>query len=280
MHSRAHPLYRCAAILLAAVGLGYAPLGAAEQAPTVEQIVHRANYTSYYQGKSGRAQVSMTITDSQLRVRQRELTILRLDASDSDNPDDASYQSDQKFYLYFKRPADVNKMVFLVWKHLASDDDRWLYLPDMDLVKRIAASDQRTSFVGSDHFYEDVSGRSLEADHHQLTGSDGDYYIINNTPLAPDQVEFSRYEMYIHKSSFIPVQTTYYDKQGEPYRVATVLAVSEIEGYPTVTSAKMQDLRSGSTTVMNYTAVDYNVALDDELFTERYLRRPPRAQLR
>jgi hypothetical protein len=31
---------------------------------------------------------------------------------------------------------------------------------------------------------------------------------------------------------------------------------------------------------MNYTAVDYNVELDDELFTERYLRRPPLRHLR
>jgi outer membrane lipoprotein-sorting protein len=272
--------HRALANVILAALLGCSSLGAGAEPLSAEQIVHRTNFTSYYQGKSGRAQVSMTITDSQQRVRQRELTILRLDASDSDNPDDGSYQSDQKFYLYFKRPADVNKMVFLVWKHLASDDDRWLYLPDMDLVKRIAASDQRTSFVGSDYFYEDVSGRSLEADRHELTGSDGDYYIINNTPLAPEQVEFSRYEMYIHKSTFIPVQTTYFDKQGEPYRIATALAVSDIEGYPTVTSAKMQDLRSGSTTVMNYTAVDYNVELDDELFTERYLRRPPLRHLR
>lgn len=268
------------ASLLATVTLSFPAFASAPQELSVEQIVHRANYTSYYQGKSGRAQVSMTITDSQQRVRQRELTILRLDASDSDNPDDGSYQSDQKFYIYFKRPADVNKMVFLVWKHLASDDDRWLYLPDMDLVKRIAASDQRTSFVGSDYFYEDVSGRSLAADHHELTSSDGDYYVLNNTPLAAEEVEFGRYEIYVHKKTFIPVQTTYFDKQGEPYRVATVLAVSDIEGYPTVTSAKMQDLRSGSTTVMTYSSVDYNVELDDELFTERYLRRPPRAQLR
>ncbi len=29
-------------------------------------------------------------------------------------------------------------MTLLVWKHQDRDDDRWLYLPALDLVKRIA----------------------------------------------------------------------------------------------------------------------------------------------
>jgi hypothetical protein len=55
---------------------------------------------------------------------------------------------DQDYVVLFSRPADVRNTVFLVKKHVASDDDRWLYLPGLDLVRRIAAGDKRTSFVG------------------------------------------------------------------------------------------------------------------------------------
>lgn len=254
--------------------------GITSAALSVEEIVQRANKTIYYQGQDGRAQVKMTITDSQGRERSRRLTILRLDESKSDAIEDGAYESGQKFYVYFQRPADVNKMAFLVWKHLDKEDDRWLYLPALDLVKRIAATDKRTSFVGSDFFYEDVSGRRLNEDTHELLETTKNYYIIKNTPKNPASVEFDYYKMYIHKTSFIPVQVEYFDKKGTKYREAKALAIDTIQGFPTVTKASMENLRTGSKTIMAYRKVEYNVGLDDTLFTERFLRKAPKKQLR
>lgn len=247
---------------------------------SVDEIVQRTNRTVYYQGQDGRAQVNMTITDNQGRERNRSLTILRLDEPKSDEIDGNAYAGGQKFYVYFKRPADVSKMTFLVWKHLDKDDDRWLYLPALDLVKRIAASDKRTSFVGSDFFYEDVSGRRLDEDTHELIETTDNYYVIRNIPKDPASVEFAYYRMYIHRSSFIPVQIEYYDDKDRKYREAKALSVETIDGFPTVTKSSMEDLRTGSTTVMEYSRVKYNIGLEDELFSERYLRSPPKEMLR
>jgi len=129
---------------------------------SVDEIVEKSNQVAYYQGKDGRSDVSMVIKDKQGQERTREFTILRWDAPGEGEGD--AYCGDQKFYVYFQRPADVNKMVFMVWKRVNREDDRWLYLPALDLVKRIAAADKRTSFAGSDFFYEDVSGRNIEED--------------------------------------------------------------------------------------------------------------------
>jgi hypothetical protein len=134
------------------------------KSPSVQEIVDRSNLASYYQGKDGRATVNMTITDAQSRTRERRFTILRRDDKDGGK---------QKFYVHFSRPSDVRNMVFMVWKNIGANDDRWLYLPALDLVKRIAASDKRTSFVGSHFFYEDVSGRNPEDDTHELTDTTG-----------------------------------------------------------------------------------------------------------
>jgi len=264
-------------IMITVMFLFSATVGAAL---SVDEIVHRSNKTVYYQGQDGRAQVNMTITDKLGRERKRSMTILRLDESQSDEIDGNAYSGGQKFYVYFKRPADVSRMAFLVWKHLDRNDDRWLYLPALDLVKRIAASDKRTSFVGSDFFYEDVSGRRLDEDHHELIETTKHYYVIKNRPKDPASVEFAYYRMYIHKSSFIPVQVEYFDANGTKYREAKALAVETIQGLPTVTKSSMANLRSGSTTVMEYRRVKYNIGLDDELFSERYLRNPPKKLLR
>lgn len=247
---------------------------------SVDEIVDKTNRVSYYQGKDGRARVLMTITDSQDRVRNRNFTILRRDDPPAKGNDNDQYCSDQKLYVYFNRPADVNKMVFMVWKHVDKDDDRWLYLPALDLVKRIAASDKRTSFVGSDFFYEDVSGRNIKADHHKLVETSNNYYVLKNTPKEPDSVEFAYFKMWIHRKTFITVKTEYYDKQNNKYRVYEALKVNTIQGYPTVTKDRMTDLRTKNRTVKEYSEVKYNLDLPENIFSERYLRRAPTKYLK
>jgi len=260
----------------------------AAQDPDVNTIVARTNQVAYYQGKDGKAKVSMTIVDAQGRERNRQFTILRRDALPPGNAkekyDEDEYTGDQKFYIYFHRPADVEDMVYLVWKQheINQDDDRWLYLPDLDLVKRIAASDERTSFVGSHFYYEDVSGRNPNEDTHELEQTTDTYYILKNTPKDAELVDFAYFKMWIHKESYIPVQTSYYDAQDKEYRRYTVLNVKNIQGYLTVTRAEMQDLQTGGKTVINYNQVEYNPGLPVEIFEnyQRYLRNPPMKYLR
>lgn len=243
--------------------------------PSVNDIIKNANRVAYYQGRDGRAKVSMTIMDSQGRSRYRQFTILRLNKDAEDQ-----CCGDQRFYVYFHRPADVNKMAFMVWKHINKDDDRWLYLPALDLVKRIAASDERASFVGSNFFYEDVSGRNINEDIHELVETTKTYYILKNTPRAPKSVEFAYYTMWIHRKTFVPVKVEYYDKKGEKYRVYEVLKVDTIQGFPSITKSRMSDLRTKGETIIEYRDVKYNIGLPDKIFTERYLRRAPKKYLK
>ena len=240
---------------------------------TVDEIVKKANHAAYYQGQDGKAHIAMTIVDKQGRERQREFVMLRKDAEGKDD-------QDQFFYVYFKRPADVYKTSFLVWKHPKSEDDRWLYLPALDLVKRVAASDERTSFVGSHFYYEDVSGRSITEDVHKLVDESGDYYVVESTPKEPKTVEFKRYRNYIHKATFLPLKTEFIGQDDAVYRTYEATGVEVIEGYPTVVAAVMKDDRIGGYTTLTYTKVDYDIGLNESLFSERYLRRPPQRYLR
>lgn len=253
-------------ILVLSLGAVVLPGPRAEEVPDIEQIVRKTNHVVYYQGDDGRARVKMTIRDARGRERVKELTILRRDVGEADG--------DQRFYVYFHAPADERGTTFMVWKHLDRDDDRWLYLPALDVQKRIAATDKRTSFVGSHFFYEDVSGRRLSDDHHELVETTGTYYVIKNTPKEPGLVEFDSYTMWIHKASFVPVEVKF-EKNGEVYRVAKTLGVEEIQGHMTVTKSQMTDLRTGGSTTTEYSSVEYDVGLSDDLFTERYLRTPP-----
>ncbi|RMD83664.1 MAG: outer membrane lipoprotein-sorting protein, partial [Candidatus Dadabacteria bacterium] len=151
---------------------------------SVEEVVAKANHAAYYQGNDGRAHVTMIIRDKNGKERKRQFVILRKNLAKNSSESDG----DQDFYLYFTRPADVSKTAFMVHKHVKGEDDRWLYLPALDLVKRIAATDKRTSFMGSHFFYEDISGRNPNADTHSLEETE-DYYIIKSVPKSRKGVE-------------------------------------------------------------------------------------------
>jgi len=238
----------------------------------VGQIVAKANNRSYYQGKDGRAKANMMVTDAQGRSRQRQLTILKLNIKEG---------SDQRYYVYFHKPNDVKGMSYIVWKHSGKDDDRWLYLPAMDLVRRIAASDKRSSFAGTTFLYEDISGRSIDLDAHELlAGSDPAFYTIKNTPKDAGVVEFSYYTVSIDKNNFVPMKAEYFDKSGKLYRSIEALEVKEIQGYPTVTKMKATDLNANSSTITEFGDIQYDLGLSNDIFTERFLRTPPQQWLK
>lgn len=238
---------------------------------SIDEIVKKANLVAYYGGKDGISKVKMVITGSNGRTRKREFTILRKNIEEGGK---------QKFYVYFSKPNDVRKLVFMVHKYLEKDDDRWLFVPAINLVKRISASDKRSSFVGSNFTYEDVSGRSLEEDKHTLLETTKDHYVIKNVPKNPKSVDFAWYKVFIDKKNFMPVKAEYYNSKDKIYRRVSALEVKEINGIPTVTHSKVENLEKNSFTESKFTNIKYNVGIQDSIFTERYLRRPPTKWIR
>ena len=235
---------------------------------SVDEIVNKANQAAYYAGDDGRAEVEMTITDKSGSSRTRKFALLRKNTGDGN----------QKFYVYFKEPADLYKQVFLVWKEVGEgkNDSRWMWLPALNLKREIAPGDKRTSFVGSDFVYEDVSGRNLNEDVHELVETTDTQYVIKNTPKNPGDVEFSYYTVKIDKNTFLPRLAEYYDKNGKLYRIVEGTKVETIQGFPTVVESTVKDLNTGSTTVNRFSNIEYNIGLNENIFTERFLRRPPR----
>lgn len=250
--------------LLASIGTASASNAA--DLTDADAIVEKANAVAFYQGDDGRAETRMKIVDSNGREQLRQFTILRKDLADG---------GDQLFYVLFSRPSDVNRTAFLVKKHVTGEDDRWLYLPSLDLVKRISSGDKRTSFVGSHFFYEDISGRSLKADRHELVETTEDHYVVDNSPLNTAETEFSHYTVWINKASFIPQKAEYFDSNNKPYRRITAAGIKVIDGYPTATTMRVDDLRDGSHTVSEMRFIRYNISIPEEVFSERSLRNPP-----
>lgn len=233
---------------------------------SAREIIEQAELNAYYSGDDGRSAARMIITDNQGREQMRQFTILRKDQEDG---------GVQDMMVFFSRPADVRNTVFRVVKQKEKDDDRWLYLPDLDLVKRISAGDKRTSFVGSHFFYEDVSGRDTSLDSYEVLAEDDKKYVLKGTPKDPGSVEFSYYDVVIDKEHMLPVESTFYNDSGDAYRKMEVLKIETIQGYPTVTHSRISDLANGGKTEMQFRFIKYDLGLPDSIFSERSLRNPP-----
>src|SRR3970282_1636004 len=224
-----------------------------------------------YPGKDFKARVVMKLISKDGQARVRELTMLRKNAG--------AALGEQKYFMYFFQHAEVKDMTFMINKYPARDDDRWMFIPAINMVKRIAAQDKRSSFVGSDFTYEDVSGRDIEDDAHVIEREekvgDRDCYVVKSTPKGTN-ADFGFKRTWVDKANYLPLKEEQYDKRGNRYKLFTVDEVADIKGIPTPIKRSMKNLQTGHRTEVAYVKTDYDLGIEDSLFTERFLRQPPR----
>jgi len=239
------------------------------------EIMKKSHLAYYYAADDGIAEVTMKIVNSKGKERTREFTMLRLDLVEG---------GEQKYYTYFKKPSDVSRLTFMVWKNPDANDNRWLYVPAVDLVKQISADDKNSSFVGSDFTYEDVSGRHWSEDKHSLLSENemlGDRaaYLISSTPV--DGYDgFAEKKSWIDKETYLPLKEEYYNEDGQLIRVFTADKIETIDGIPTITQRTMKDVKDDQHTTVNFNNISYNAGVTDDIFTERYLKTPPRKYIK
>lgn len=240
--------------------------------PAPDEIVRKSLDAAYYAGNNLRAKVSMKLINSQGSSREREMTMLRLNQP----------AGEQRYYIYFHAPADVKGTSFLVWKYLGKEDDRWIYVPAVKLVRRIAADDKRSSFVGSDFTYEDVSGREVGDETHQLLRSE-DFagrpaYVLESRPKA--SMDYARRVSWIDRERWLPLKEEYFDSKNQPIRTFSADKIEQIGKFWTITARSMKNQQTGHRTQVTYNDVSYDQAFDASIFTERYLRDAPKQWVR
>ena len=256
--------------------LGLLPLRTlSAQALPAEEVMVRAHRILFYPGNDMKAKVRMRLVSQEGSERVRELTMLRKNLPQGE---------EQRFFIYFYNPPDVRDMSFMVWKHPQRADERWLFLPALKLVRRIAADDKRSSFVGSDFSYEDISGREVEEDTHTLVREetlDGrPLFVIRSVPKEAKSADFSYRLAWIDKETFVLWREEYYDKRNELYKVFTADEVRQVQGLWTTIRRTMKNVQNGHRTEVTFLEIAYNVGLEDNLFSERYLQNPPARWIR
>ncbi len=239
---------------------------------TPDEIMKKSQASFLYPGKDFKTRVVMKLVTKDGQERVRELTMLRKNAGEPGG--------DQKYFIYFYQPSDVREMTFMVWKYPGKDDDRWLFIPALNMVRRIAASDRRSSFVGSDFTYEDISGRDIEDDAHSVVKEeklgDRDCYVIKSVPKDEKGTDYAYKLSWIDKERWLPLKEEYQSKKGELQKVFTADEVKEASGFWTITKRTMKNMENGHRTEVTLMKSEYNLNMEDDLFTERFLKKAPK----
>jgi len=248
------------------------------QAESAVEIMERSQNAYYYAGTDAKGRLLMELIDRDGGKRVRDMTMLRRNQEE---------EGAQKYFMYFHEPGDVRRLTFMIWKYLSKDDDRWIFVPAVDLIRRIAAEDKYSSFVGSDFTYEDISGRDVAEDTHTILREEklGERDVIVIESMPRDKAAFTMRISWIDKENHLPLMEEYYDAQNQLQRVFTADVIEDItagEGsesqvYPTVMKRTMKNVRTGHRTEVTVMTVSYDVGLEDADFSERRMRRPPRA---
>lgn len=250
--------------LAVVVGSFIAVTALAQGGPSGEAIMQAVDARDI--GRDERAEVLMVLEDAGGEGRERRLVRLRR----SDGPE-------QQVRIQFRFPPDVRDTAFLLHDHGSRDDDRWLYLPSLRKVKRIAGAQKYRNFLGTDFTYDELGGRAPEEDTHTLEGEetlDGTaVYKIRSVPKESAN-PYSYRVAWVWKAVPIILQEEFYDRHDRLRKRMRVLDVRPVQGIETVLKREMVDLQEKHRTELTSSALRYDTGLDAGLFEPRSLDRP------
>ncbi len=187
--------------------------------------------------------------------------------------------------MEFKAPASVKGTRFLQVENDGRDDDKWIYLPALGRVRRIASSDGDSSFVGSDFTYDDMETREVDEDNHKLLREEklGKYqcYVVESIPKDLEDAQYAKRISWVTKEHLIPVKVEMYSKKtGEVEKLLTVKQnIAKVQGIWTIFSTLMEDKESDHSTKLYIKRsssgapyIEYNKKINPARFTQRFLK--------
>lgn len=247
------------------------PAAGAETAEWVARQIDQRNT-----GRDGRIEMTMRLFDRQGRVRERTLVLTSLRGSGSRG---------DRVLVRFLSPGDIKGTGLLVWEHENAEDERFLYLPALGRVRRIAGSEKQESFVGSDLSYEDIGGREISEYTYAFVERDVTWIGPDGRPYpawrlesnAKDQqTSYPRAVSLVRKDNFVAVGADVFNRRNEREKRYDVRRLELIDNIWTAADVVMTNDVQKTRTELIVTKANYNVGLTEADFSRRALEQGTR----
>jgi hypothetical protein len=225
----------------------------------------------------------MKLFDRRGRVRERALTLLTLRGREAPGAPKTAPDGD-RLLIRFTYPNDIRGTAFLVWKHPKGEDERFLFLPSLGRVRRIAGSEAQESFVGSDFSYEDIGGRDFDDYSYALVDENATWTGSDRSPRPAYRlesrrkdrsVEFPRVVSLVLKDTFVVVQADIYNRRDEKQKIYSVKRLEQNQGIWTVMDSSMANDLERTRTELAIEKIEYNTGVKEDAFSRRALEAAP-----
>lgn len=245
-------------------------LAQAAEGLSADEIIRQARDRD--DGNSFLSQVSLILHDKKGNTRVREFTYLQKDYPDGD-----------KFSMFFTTPNDVRGVAFHIENPnevLAKEDSQWMYLPVSRQTRRISTTDKRGSFMGSDYSYADLDKIRVSDYRQSLLGEEQvqgrDCYVIEREPASPEvltKTGYNKLKVWIDKRNHLVMRQDFYDVKGVLIKQMRTQEVATVNGIDSIMLSETEHFIDGTRSQMRFNQLQYNVDLDDRLFTQSAIRR-------
>lgn len=219
-----------------------------------------------------RQALSLRIEDPRGGVRERALVMLTRRTTPGED----------RTLTVFRSPAELRGTAFLQFAHADSDAEQWLYLPELERVRRITSRARKQSFMGTDFSYrdlelltdviewkeEDASARSLG----MVPWEDGEAERIELLPSVKD-VGYTRIVVTISRPEVLLRRMEFFEGGKSPVKTLDLGDIREVQGIPTPGRLTMVRHARGGRTVIEVSEVRYDSGLPARTFTQRSLER-------
>ena len=208
----------------------------------------------------------MELTDKGRAPRQRELVAYRLNKG----------RGEAVNLIRFLDPADIAGIGLLSLDKADEASEQWLYLPELDRVRRIAGDRKGGRFVGSDLNYEDLQERKPSRDRHRLIGKEPvggvDCDLLESTPVEASNSVYLKRISWVDRATAMVMRVDYFEKDlATPSKRWLLLSRKKHGEYWTVMDSRVTDLATGHETRMTVQSVLYDRKLPAKLFTPQAL---------
>jgi outer membrane lipoprotein-sorting protein len=177
--------------------------------------------------------------------------------------------------IIFDAPGDVAGTALLTHAHADRDDDRWLYLPAVRRVKRIASSGQSGAFMGSEFSYEDLGPQDV--DRYTFTWLrdeplDGvPMHVLKRVP-RDENSGYSEQHVWMDIAELRLHKVTFYDRRGRLIKTLTVDGFTQHDDrHWRPLSLEMHNHQNGRTTVLTFEDYAFDVGLSPRDFDDTRL---------
>lgn len=254
--------------LLTLTTFGLPALAAADKTPAPETLLEQVRDRDEGDDRRSRMILEQTMSDG--FVRQRELLML-----------EKKFGPERKAVLYFTAPADTAGTGILMFSYeeaSGKDDDQWFYLPALRQSRRIATNSKEGPFLGTDFSFADIERLRVNDYQYQYQGlvemDDRPLHKIAATTadgLENPRTGYNRRTIYLDAERQLIMRDEFF-REGRHIKTFEIKGLEQVDGFWTVTEARMTNHVDGGFTRLIRKEISYNQGIASRLFNERTLR--------